>query len=100
MNQSRVASPAAYQGGPAEAAQSHKPEPRRTKEITAQFTGSAGLESLGFERKKVYRLSITHNPAVEGYIIIKNQAEPKQECTYESLMAFLDNWDDINNVDD
>lgn len=66
------------------------------KIIKATFTGSENLrEALGFVRGRQYTLMVEHNTRADGLIRISNMEHSWQECEYESLLAFLSNWDKI-----
>lgn len=64
------------------------------KLIKAIFIGQDG--SLGYRHEMQYTLHI-HSHA-NGYICIWRAKDEEGYCDYESISAFLNNWDNILNV--
>lgn len=72
------------------------------KTVMATFTGRNG--SLGYKTNERYRLTIWQN---KGNIHIRNAASTATDlyvptegyCEYESITAFLSNWDTIRVVE-
>lgn len=62
-----------------------------TKRIRAIFRGQNG--SCGFETNREYQLEVHHNG--RGYIQIDGGG---RHCDYQSLVSFMNNWDNIRNI--
>lgn len=66
------------------------------KEITvtveATFKGQNG--SLGYKTGTKYDLMITHKK--KGNIIMQDVKQSMPGCEYESIISFMENWDNIN----
>ena len=62
----------------------------RTKVVKAIFKGTDG--SLDYEKNKDYELIIRH---INGENIIIERIDGEGLCQYNSLISFLDNWDNI-----
>lgn len=67
-----------------------------TNLITANFKGQD--KSCGFQNLKnfKYTLKITHN--YREYIHVEDVNNSENHCDYESMNAFLNNWDNISNL--
>lgn len=65
------------------------------KKVKAIFKGQDG--SCGYNTNKEYTLWIKHNTKMISYIEIEN-INGGGYCEYESMISFLDNWDNIRNV--
>ncbi|MEK6829064.1 MAG: hypothetical protein AABY15_02975 [Nanoarchaeota archaeon] len=63
----------------------------RTTLITAKFKGQDG--SLGYETGKPYTLKLSHSG---GYNIQIERATGGGDCEYQSMISFLNNWDEIH----
>lgn len=61
--------------------------------VKAIFKGQNG--SLGYETDKEYTLKIVQ---LADNILIEDQKIDGKECQYGSVVAFLNNWDNIRRV--
>lgn len=61
---------------------------KKTKWVFAQFIGEDG--SLGYRKKRIYKLKLT-----EGSNTIVSDDKLTQPCPYESIYSFFKNWKPI-----
>lgn len=64
--------------------------------IKAIFTGQDG--SCGYKKDKEYNLKINHTNNGRGIIKITPEVVGAQACSYNSIIAFMRNWNNINNI--
>jgi len=64
--------------------------------INAVFKGQDG--SCGYKTNKEYQLKIKHTNRGRGLISINSSSTDGGFCQYNSLMAFLRNWDNIRVI--
>ena len=64
--------------------------------VKATFTGEDG--SCGYKNGKEYKLIINHTEKGRGLIEIVSHGNSEGYCTYNSMHAFMNNWDNVRNV--
>jgi hypothetical protein len=64
--------------------------------VSAIFIGKDG--SCGYQKDKKYIL-ILGRDLKTGSINIKRESDEEGSCEYSNILKFLDNWDNISNVD-
>lgn len=65
----------------------------KTIKVKAIFRGQDG--SCGYETNTEYRLIISYE---NKYIHIEAEAGNRGWCDYNSILAFLNNWDNIRRI--
>ena len=63
----------------------------RARKITAIFQGQDG--SLGFRKGQKYEIIVKH----QGFEFIMVESG-QLSCEYQSMISFLDNWNDIKVI--
>lgn len=63
-----------------------------SKKVKAIFRGQNG--SCGFQTNQEYTLEILH----EIKLNIRIDGGDGKHCDYQSLISFLENWDNIRNI--
>lgn len=66
----------------------------KLKQITVEATFKGLNGSLGYKTGTKYDLIITHKP--KGNIVIQDAKEAMPNCEYQSIVSFMENWDNIN----
>jgi len=64
--------------------------------VNATFIGQDG--SCGYKNGKEYQIIIHHTEKGRGLIEIVSKGHEEGYCTYNSINAFMNNWDNIKNV--
>jgi len=63
------------------------------KKIKATFKGQDG--SCGYRTGKKYSIKVEHTMGGRGFIVINSLSGEGGFCEYNSIIAFLTNWDKI-----
>lgn len=64
--------------------------------VKAIFKGQNG--SCGYEHDKEYTLLINHADRGRGLIDITSTSDKGGFCSYQSMPAFLKNWDNVRSI--
>ncbi len=64
------------------------------KQITVEATFKGQNGSLGYKTGTKYDLMITHKK--KGHIMMQDVKQSMPGCEYESIISFMENWDNIN----
>jgi len=64
--------------------------------VKAIFRGQDG--SCGYEHGKEYTILISHSDKGRGLIDIVTAGDDGGYCSYNSICAFLRNWDNVRSV--